>query len=80
MGFTTSPTATRYYTQDGYVSNNTGAATASNRNGAADAPFIAPVVGISTSAGGSTAGVSPTPISQYLLNSLRALTDYMKRH
>lgn len=45
-----------------------------------DAPFINPqIVGKLNNGTGSTANV-PTPISQYLLNGLHALTDYMKRH
>lgn len=58
----------------GYVSNNSGNATLGNAIGGADAPFISPVTAVSTSK------VALTPISQYLLHSLHALTDYMKRH
>lgn len=57
----------------GYVSNNSGTASASDRIGDADAPFITPYV-----PSGST--YAATPISEYLLHSLHALTDYMKRH
>jgi hypothetical protein len=79
-GFTTSPAALRYYTERGSVSNNSGGTSSSDRIGAANAPFITPLVGLSTSLGGSTAAVTATPISEYLLHGLHALTDYMKRH
>lgn len=62
------------------VTNNQGAANqASNLFiGGASAPFISPM-----SAAVNTSNVNvavPTAISQYLLHSLHALTDYLKRH
>ena len=66
------------YQENGYVTNNSGATTVSNRLGGANAPFISPVVATQTSSGTGYVGV--TPISEYLLHSLHALTDYMKRH
>ena len=44
----------------------------------ADAPFISGLILGKNPTGGTTQGA--TPISEYLLNGLRALTDYMKRH
>lgn len=64
--------------QQGYVTNNTGAPTADNRIGGATAPFISPLIVGHNNAG--TSGTMPTPISEYLLHSLHALTDYLKRH
>lgn len=65
--------------ESGYVTNNSGSGNAtSDRIGYADAPFIVPSV-LGAAGGGSAVSV-PTPISQYLLHSLHALTDYMKRH
>jgi len=66
------------YQENGYITNNFGAASASDRLGNADAPFITPIVGITTSSGQNNFTV--TPVSEYLLHSLHALTDYMKRH
>lgn len=64
--------------QKGYVTNNSGLGSNNNRIGGADAPFITP---LTTSYGASgAAGALNTPVSQYLLHSLHALTDYMKRH
>lgn len=72
-------TGTATYTPDaGYVTNNGSAPSANTRLGNATAPFISPYV-TATGAGSSTIGVA-TPISQYLLHGLHALTDYMKRH
>ncbi len=65
----------------GYVSNNSGAASTSNMVGSADAPFITPAVyGSVNVSGTATYSTIPTAISEYLLHSLHALTDYMKRH
>lgn len=68
-------TTTLYdYGETGYVTNNSGTNTADNRIGGCSAPFISPYVRAATS------GVLNTPISQYLLHSLHALSDYLKRH
>lgn len=64
----------------GYVSNNDGGVSSSNRIGGANAPFITPYVNAAATTGGSASYTVATPISQYLLHSLHALTDYMKRH
>lgn len=64
--------------ENGYVTNssdsigNTGLGI-----GRADAPFIVPTIANSTSSSNTRVA---TPISEYLLHSLHALTDYMKRH
>lgn len=88
-GSITTPGTLTYVSENGMVSNNSGApATSSeggqfgaNRVGYADAPFIQPLIGVTTSNGGATPNsMMPTPISEYLLHSLHALTDYMKRH
>lgn len=67
------------YGENGYVTNNFGLATLDDKIGGADAPFITPYVNGTISSNGNYQAIA-TPISQYLLNSLRALTDYMKRH
>ena len=66
--------------QDGYVTNwNNGlAANATTRVNKADAPVISPYISAVNSSGSTTSAV--TPISQYLLHSLHALTDWMKRN
>ena len=64
--------------ENGYVTNNSGSASAANRVGGADAPFITPLINASTSSNPNTYGF--TPISEYLLHALHGLTDYMKRH
>lgn len=64
------------YGENGYVTNNSSNASVTNRIGKADAPFITPLV----SDNGSNPKPMETPISQYLLHGLHALTDYMKRH
>lgn len=66
------------YTESGYVSNNSGSSTISNRVGGADAPFITPTIGAVRSDGNNYG--APTPISQYLLHSLHALSDYLQRN
>lgn len=67
--------------ENGYVTNNTGYATTSNRLGITDAPFISPYVNAASSLSSTTLSyTSGTPISEYLLHSLHALTDYLKRH
>ena len=72
-----SNTSSPLYGENGYVTNNSGTATKDNRLGGADAPFISPYLSIASS---SSNGGSVTPVSQYLLHGLHALTDYMKRH
>lgn len=62
----------------GYVTNNTGQAQVDNRIGGANAPFITPQISVLT--GGSVSSSQATPISEYLLHALHAMTDYMKRH
>lgn len=73
----------------GYVSNNSGApdyggSAGANRIGYADAPFISPMLPYYSSGTPFTSNsgtqMAPTPISEYLLHGLHALTDYMKRH
>ena len=64
------------YNNPGYISNNTGNATAADRVGAADAPFISPMVTI----GSNDNYLGPTAISEYLLHGLHSLTDFLKRH
>lgn len=66
-------------TINGGVSNNSGAASATNRVGYADAPFIEPFASVLTSSGSINTHTN-TPISEYLLHALHAMTDYMKRH
>jgi len=63
----------------GYVSNNSGSVTSDNRIGGVNAPFISPYVN-SVNPISQASTVSVSPISEYLLHSLHALTDYMKRH
>lgn len=63
--------------EKGYVTNNSGLATVDNRI-SGDAPFITPQISLLTN--GSIANSGATPISEYLLHGLHALTDYMKRH
>lgn len=71
--------ALQYTKDNGYVSNNANNANSSNRVGGANAPFISPyVVAGSTSA--ATGSYATTPISEYMLHSLHALTDFMKRN
>lgn len=80
IGIYNSSTAGLTYTENGYVTNNSGAgssAAGASRLGGANAPFITPMVAADRS--GATYAVNP-PISEYLLHSLHALTDYMKRH
>lgn len=80
LGYTGSVVASRYYTEKGYVTNNSGSATADNRLGGADAPYIVPMIAVTDSVGGSNKALQPTPISEYLLHGLHALTDFMKRN
>lgn len=65
----------------GYVTNNPGDANLNNNEllGYTNAPFISPLT-LGTLNTTSTYTTAPTSISQYLLHSLHALTDYMKRH
>lgn len=63
------------YSEEGYITNNSGSAATTNRIGGANAPFITPYISTGSS---NSSGV--TPISEYLLHGLHALTDYMKRH
>ncbi len=78
-GYGASPSAKMTYDENGYVSNYAGASSATgSRIGYADAPFITPMV--EASAPNSSKYMIDTPISEYLLHSLHALTDYMKRH
>ena len=67
------------YDEQGYVTNYADVATTGgSRVGVSDAPFISPSL-LSTAANGSKYMIN-TPISEYLLHGLHALTDYMKRH
>lgn len=86
-GFDSTPNNAFVYTSKGQVGNYDGSTIPSSNdvvggafNGVGlDAPFISPVAMANINGTGNTYGVS-TPISQYLLNGLRAMTDYMKRH
>lgn len=74
-------TVTNNDVRKGYVSNNNGDTNFSNNNlvGYADAPFISPLtLGLVNTT--TTYSTAPTPITEYLLHGLHALTDYMKRH
>ncbi len=64
----------------GYVTNNSGVPNPATNEyvGGADAPFISPMTTFRAPQGSIVA--RPAPISEYLLHSLHALTDYMKRH
>lgn len=73
--FRTSPF---YADGQGYVTNNSGSAVSDNLIGGANAPFISSMAPFTNPSG--TAVARPTPISEFLLHSLHALTDYMKRH
>lgn len=64
--------------ESAYVSNNSGSGTVNDRIGRANAPFISPY--ITASSGDQDNYAIGAPISEYLLHSLHALTDYMKRH
>lgn len=77
-GISTNNTSVYNYSEEGYVTNNSGSTNANNYVGNANAPFITPYVK-GTLANGNYTGLA-TPISEYLLHSLHALTDYMKRH
>ena len=59
--------------QPGYVTNNSGASSSSDRLGFADAPFITPYTN------NSSVNLA-TPISEFLLDSLHALSSFMKRN
>lgn len=63
-------------TENGYVTNNSGAAIDSNRVGGADAAFISPYVTYNPSTGASNS----TPISNFLIESLFSLSDFLKRN
>lgn len=76
------PTTTAYGgtngIEAGYVTNNSGSISVNGPNIAVDAPFINPVINAIDSA--NTSRNFPTPISQQLLHSLHALTDWMQRN
>ena len=76
-GVTSAPTSNGLYSEQGYVSNNSGNSNVNNRVGGANAPFIIPSV-LGTSNGSPY--MLNTPISEYLLHGLHALTDFLKRH
>lgn len=91
LGLGTSYNSVATLIDRGYVGNDsretsfgTGSTAGSNRIGGADAPFIAPSVPAFTTGtpfgSGSGTQMVPTPISEYLLHGLHAMTDYMKRH
>lgn len=64
----------------GYVTNNSGSISAASEDwiGGVDAPFISPIV--NGTAASSANYSSPTPISEFLLDSLHALSSFMKRN
>ena len=67
--------------ENGYVTNNSALnPDTTNRIGGANAPFIVPYVNTLTGTQFGVASLTNAPISEYLLHSLHALTDYMKRH
>lgn len=78
-GILSNTTGEYIYSEPGYVSNNSGSTAIGNRIGGANAPFITPYVSGAAASNGNYQGMV-TPISEYLLHSLHALTDYMKRH
>ncbi len=61
------------YAENGYVTNNGQVASTDIRIGGADAPFITPYVRL-------TNLYAATPISEYLLRGLKAMSDYFKRN
>lgn len=66
----------RTITGGGFVSTRSnGIAAADDNIGGANAPFITPYL-----YNGVSNNIPATMVSQYMLNSLHALTDYMKRH
>lgn len=70
-----------YDVEKGYVGNNSSLSTSNeNRIAGADAPFISPLVSAYSTGTTNVSNSVPTPISEYLLHGLHALTDYMKRH
>ena len=87
-GTMSTPGTVSYIRERGYVTNSDVAIPATgtnvfggNRVGGADAPFISPVIGATTSSTGATPStLLPTPISEYLLHSLHALTDFLQRN
>lgn len=79
LGAGTSYNAAFGYDGNGYVTNNAGNSTSDNRLAGVNAPFIVPQLKVNN-LGGVGSQMAGTPISEYLLKSLKALTAFMKRN